>query len=213
MSAVVLLAHGSRHHKAAEGVEQLVQAVQSHTDKPIIAAHLDFHDQDLAAACRMLRSNGHEKATVVPLLFTQAYHQTIDVPNVVAQEESMELTLVPGLGTGDAIAELLQEQLPEGSYPVIYAVGSSNKKANMSVEKLAARLGGEAIFATNSSRTLGDVIAEGGSERHVHVLPLFVTYGLLLEQLQRRYPPTEQLSYSPPLREKLVHIVKRRSQC
>ena len=210
---VILLAHGSRHRRAAAGIDQLAAAVHRHTGRHTVAAHLSFHDHTFDHACHQLRSRGHTRATVVPLLFTNAYHHTIDVPNTVAKEDQLDITITPGLGTGPAVAELLRSQIPAGAHPVLYAVGSSRPEANRSVEKLAHTIGGEPLFATRGTptgRTLDDIRT---THHRVHILPLFVSHGLLLDQLRTHHPPTEHLSYSPPLMGKLATIVKRRLQC
>ena len=158
---VILLAHGSRHRRAAAGIDQLAAAVHRHTGRHTVAAHLSFHDHTFDHACHQLRSRGHTRATVVPLLFTNAYHHTIDVPNTVAKEDQLDITITPGLGTGPAIAELLRQQIPAGAHPVLYAVGSSRPEANRSVEKLAHTIGGEPLFATRGTttgRTLDDIL-------------------------------------------------------
>ena len=196
---VILLAHGSRHRRAAAGIDQLAAAVHRHTGRHTVAAHLSFHDHTFDHACHQLRSRGHTRATVVPLLFTNAYHHAIDVPNTVAKEDQLDITITPGLGTGPAVAELLRSQIPAGAHPVLYAVGSSRPEANRSVEKLAHTIGGEPLFATRGTptgRTLDDI-----RTTHHRV------------QLRTHHPPTEHLSYSPPLMGKLATIVKRRLQC
>ena len=205
MTAVVLLSHGSRHQSAATGVTQLARAVAQRTHKEVVTAHMDFHDHTLDYVCQNLKAKGHKHATVVPLLFTNAYHHKVDVPALVNAHTELNLELSPHLGTGEDIAEILAPNIPAGAYPVVYAVGSSHSAANADVEKLAARLGGEAIFATNSTRTLADV-----NHARIHILPLFVTEGLLLEKLRAEFPPTTWRTYSPPLRESLVEVVEQR---
>ena len=44
---------------------------------------LDLAEPDLGAAVRQLAEAGHTTAVVVPLLFTEAYHATVDVPETV----------------------------------------------------------------------------------------------------------------------------------
>ena len=167
----------------------------THLDKDYrLEVELDEDDHTFDHACHQLRSRGHTRATVVPLLFTNAYHHAIDVPNTVAKEDQLDITITPGLGTGPAVAELLRSQIPAGAHPVLYAVGSSRPEANRSVEKLAHTIGGEPLFATRGTttgRTLDDIRT---THHRVHILPLFVSHGLLLDQLRTHHPPTEHLS-------------------
>ncbi len=205
MTPIVLLSHGSRHHLAAPGVIRLAEAVAERTGREVVPAHMDFHDHTLDYVCQVLKSKGYKQATVVPLLFTDAYHHRVDVPTIVAEHTDLDLYLAPHLGTGADIAEVLASDIPVGAYPIVYAVGSSDAAANAAVEKLAAQLGGEAIFATNTTRTLADVHHE-----RIHIVPLFVTEGLLLDKLRREYPPTPWRTYSPPLQNCLAEVVERR---
>ena len=51
---VILLAHGSRHRRAAAGINQLAAAVHRHTGRHTVAAHLSFHDHTFDHACHQL---------------------------------------------------------------------------------------------------------------------------------------------------------------
>ncbi|MDO5097494.1 MAG: CbiX/SirB N-terminal domain-containing protein [Corynebacterium sp.] len=204
MTATVLLAHGSRHPLAAAGIRQLTAAVRQRTETPVYAAHLDFHEDSLPSVSAAIARAGHESAQVIPLLFTDAYHHKVDVPEIAASCD-IPLSLRPYLGTGPEIAELLARRVPAGAQPVVYAVGSRDEAANASVEKLAATIGGTALFATRR----GGRLPCG----RVHVVPLFVTHGLLLDALVKNHPPSADLSYSPPLITELAEIVGRRIRC
>lgn len=204
MTATVLLVHGSRHPTAAAGIQQLTAAVSRHTQTPIYAAHLDFHEATLPAVCRKIARAGYDSAQVIPLLFTDAYHHRVDVPEIIASCD-LPLSVRPHLGTGPEIAELLARRVPVGAQPVVYAVGSSDEAANASVEKLAATIGGTALFATRR----GGRLPSG----RVHIVPLFVTHGLLLDLLVKNHPPSADISYSPPLLTELTEVIGRRMQC
>ena len=71
---------------------------------------------DLARARPRARPHGSsptpamQRAVVVPLLFTEAYHATVDVPETVrdvAESLPLELVVADILGTGDDVAQLL----------------------------------------------------------------------------------------------------------
>lgn len=204
MTATVLLVHGSRHPKAVGGIQQLTQAVSRRTKSPIYASYLDFHEDTLPVICRKIARAGYDSAQVVPLLFTDAYHHRVDVPEIISSCD-LPISLRPHLGTGPEIAELLARRVPAGAQPVVYAVGSSDEAANVSVEKLAATIGGTAVFATRR----GGRLPSG----RVHVVPLFVTHGLLLDALVKNHPPSADISYSPPLITELTEVIRRRMQC
>jgi sirohydrochlorin cobaltochelatase len=115
---------------------------------PAAYAYLDLATPDLDTAAATLAEAGHRRAVVVPLLFTVAFHATVDVPQAVraaAESSGVELTVADILGTGNDIAELLTATMADAGVPpdasvVVYAVGSSNSAANAAVTDLAARL-------------------------------------------------------------------------
>ena len=58
-------------------------AVAEQARIPAVPAYLDLAQPDLSTAAGSLADAGHATAVVVPLLFTEAYHATIDVPETV----------------------------------------------------------------------------------------------------------------------------------
>ena len=145
---VIGLAHGSRHAQGTEAIERLMAALDA-PDRPARHAFLDLAEPDLNAVVGELAAAGHRRIVVVPLLFTVAFHTTIDVPQAVvraaAEHAGVELEVADILGTGDDVAALLLAAAadagvaPEVSV-LLYAVGSSNAAANLAVVELAARL-------------------------------------------------------------------------
>ncbi|WP_296087740.1 CbiX/SirB N-terminal domain-containing protein [uncultured Corynebacterium sp.] len=206
MTALITLSHGSRHPGAAAGVEQLTQAAAAAIpDRPAYrAAHLEFNTPDLTAAAVDLARCGEDTAVVIPLLFTQGYHQRVDVPRVIAAaEQASGLRLVQGecLGGGRAVRDVGRREAAEAqlaavlaararsgdTHHVIYSVGSSAAAANDSIHRLAARVSqltgvpATAAFATRGGSN--DIHALARSTARMRVIPLFVTAGLLLKPL------------------------------
>ncbi|MER0090430.1 MULTISPECIES: sirohydrochlorin chelatase [unclassified Corynebacterium] len=206
MTALITLSHGSRHPGAAAGVEQLTQAAAAAIpDRPAYrAAHLEFNTPDLTAAAVDLARCGEDTAVVIPLLFTQGYHQRVDVPRVIAAaEQASGLRLVQGecLGGGRAVPDVGRREAAEAelaavlaararsgdTHHVIYSVGSSAAAANDSVRRLAAQVSritgvpATAAFATRGGSN--DIHALARSTARMRVIPLFVTAGLLLKPL------------------------------
>lgn len=192
------LAHGSRHHRVAEGVEAVLAEVTALTGVPSRAAYLDLTDPDLDAVAADLAAAGESRAVVVPLLFTDAFHARIDVPDAVhraAESSGVTLELSPILGTDDDLADVVAARLrAAGTAPdapvLLYAVGSSRPDANAAVaglaDRLAARRGApvRAGFGTTEPRAT-DVLTElvdAGSPPGT-VVPLFVAPGLLLDAI------------------------------
>ena len=191
MTALITLSHGSRKPGAAAGIERLTQATGV---RPARAAHLEFNEPDLTTAALELAQLGETDAIVVPLLFTQGYHQRVDVPRALAdasQASHLSLHLTAGLGTGEDIARVLASRtLPGDSHVVIYSVGSSDTAANDAIRELAHR-----TFALTGVPTTVEFATRGGREgivslcreypdpARVRVIPLFVAEGLLLDRL------------------------------
>jgi len=214
MTALITLSHGSRHPGAAAGIERLTQAAAAAIPgRPAYrAAHLEFNTPDLTGATVDLARCGEDTAVVIPLLFTQGYHQRVDVPRVIAAaEQASGLRLVQGecLGGGhgegyggkgavrevgrreaaeaELAAVLAARAKPGDTHHVIYSVGSSDAAANDPVRRLATRVSRiTGVPATAAFATRGgsnDIHALARSTARMRVIPLFVTAGLLLKPL------------------------------
>jgi len=217
---VIGLAHGSRHPAGGAAIEQLMTAVAARGGVVARAAYLDLAQPDLESVARELAAAGHAEAVVVPLLFTSAFHATVDAPDAVrraAAISGLELSIADILGTGDDIAELLRERLRAGAVPpnrsiLLFAVGSSKPAANESVVDLAARLSAgrpgevQAAFGTTDPRPA--TVLDGLPEPIV-VLPLFLADGLLLNPL-RTMAAERGWSMIEPLGDRAAAIVLRR---
>jgi sirohydrochlorin ferrochelatase len=157
---------------------------------------------------------------VVPLLFTAAFHATVDVPEAVqeaAASSGMELVVADILGTDDDVMEMLDRAgrdagIEQDTSVLVFAVGSSNPGANAAVADLARRLGlhrhttARAAFATVDPR-VDDVLPLLGEL--VAVLPLFLADGLLLDPLRTR-ANQRGWAITEPLGERAAAIVHHR---
>jgi sirohydrochlorin cobaltochelatase len=195
-------------------------AVAEQREITALPAYLDLAEPDLDAVVRQLAEDGHSIAVVVPLLFTQAFHATVDVPEAVRRStESVSLRLVVAdiLGTGDDVAHVLRDsmaadRIDDHSSVLLFAVGSSNAAANQAGVDLAARLAESrsgpvrACFGTCYPR-IADVVDDLPDP--VAVVPLFLSEGLLLGPVrelvtQRGWQMTE------PLGERAAELVRVR---
>jgi sirohydrochlorin cobaltochelatase len=193
---VIGLAHGSRHPRGADAIEALMIAVGAAAGVPVHAAYLDLAQPDLGAVVAQLAALGHRRAVVVPLLFTVAFHATVDVPEAVAEAaeaHGVELVVTDILGTGDDVADVLRAALDDAGVTgdddaLLFAVGSSRPEANAAVADLAVRLAEgrpgdvRAAVGTCAPRT-ADVLDE--LTPPVALWPLFLADGLLLDPLRR----------------------------
>lgn len=234
MTALITLSHGSRHPAAAPHVEALTRAAGLLAGVPAMAAHLEFNVPTLEAAAQELAQRGVRDAVVVPLLFTEGYHQRVDVPSAIHRASAASglfLRRARGLGTGEDMAQLLAAQVPAGSDKVVvYSVGSSDEQANDAVANLARRVGeltgcdAEVAYATRDARAAhasrgdsrnreaGRIASSSHSEV---VVPLFVSPGLLLDRLASHSDNPSNPQHQkvlPPLGESLADIVSRRFQ-
>ncbi|MGI3783198.1 MAG: sirohydrochlorin chelatase [Janthinobacterium lividum] len=193
---VIGLAHGSRHPRGADAIEALMVAVGAAAGVPAHAAYLDLAEPDLSAVVERLAADGHRRAVVVPLLFTVAFHATVDVPDAVqeaAEVHGVELVVADILGTGDDIGAVLRGALDGAGVggdddAVLFAVGSSRPEANAAVADLAARLSDgrrgdvRVAFGTCAPR-VAEVLDD--LTPPVALWPLFLADGLLLDPLRR----------------------------
>jgi sirohydrochlorin ferrochelatase len=193
---VVGLAHGSRHARGRDAIEALMGAVAEQGALTARPAYLDLAQPDLDTVVADLAAQGHRRAVVVPLLFTAAFHATVDVPEAVAaagEASGVELVVADILGTGDDVAQVLRDALtatgaPDDVDALLFAVGSSRPDANAAVadlaDRLAARRPGRVVagFGTCAPRA-ADVLP--GLTGPVALWPLFLADGLLLDPLRR----------------------------
>jgi sirohydrochlorin cobaltochelatase len=185
-----------------------------------VPAYLDLAQPDLGDAVRRLIQSGQRAAVVVPLLFTEAYHATVDVPQTVAEVTAsgeFQLIVADILGTGDDVADLLRESMvaagiTDHSSVLLFAVGSSNQAANDAVIDLAGRLAEgrqrpvRACFGTCRPR-VSDVL--DGMAEPVAAVPLFLAEGLLLAPL-RKLAAERGWQMAEPLGERAADLVQKR---
>jgi len=216
---IIGLAHGSRHARGTEAIQRLMAAVDA-PEHPARYAFLDLAEPDLDTVAAELAAADHRRAVVVPLLFTVAFHATVDVPQAVraaAGSAGIELEVADILGTGDDVAALLLAALADaGVSPAVsvllYAVGSANSAANMAVVELAARLARrrsapvQAAFATCAPRP-AEVLDQ--LPEPVVILPLFLADGLLLDPA-RTLAASRGWTMVEPLGERAAPIVLER---
>ncbi|MGI8458166.1 MAG: sirohydrochlorin chelatase [Propionibacteriaceae bacterium] len=223
--ALVGLAHGSRHPEVPAAVADLMAAVAqlaAAQGTPLRAepAFLDLTAPDLATVCAQLAADGVRRAVVVPLLFTSAFHATVDVPEAVRESAAaagLTLDTAAILGTGDDVLDVLEQALDaagvRASRVLLFAVGSSSEPANDAVADLGARLGARrgievvTAFGTRAPRGRDQLDRLGADGA---VLPLFCSPGLLLDPLAAACAE-RGLSLVPPLGPLLAPLVLQRS--
>ncbi len=193
---LVGLAHGSRDPRAAVAIDELMVAVaRARPGLVTTSAFLDLSEPDLTTAVARLDV---ERAVVVPLLFAQAFHARIDVPEAVATaagHTGTELTVSQILGLGPEVLAALQDQAREAGVGrdqeiLLLAVGTSDPVANAAVDDLAQLWSStrnapvRAVFATAEPKALSAL--DEAWARPPAIVSLFLAPGLLLDQVGRR---------------------------
>jgi sirohydrochlorin ferrochelatase len=167
-------------------------------------------------------AQGYRAAVVAPLLFTEAFHATVDVPDALAaaaDASGLELITAAILGTGDDMLAIVADSMHaagvgETESVVLLSVGSSSAAANDAVADLAYRLSQRRVgrvavaFGTRSPRT-ADVLAELGQP--TAIVPLFLSPGLLLDPLAQ-LAADRGMVMSPPLGNRVAPLLVRRYQ-
>lgn len=190
-----------------------------------IPAFLDLCDPDLPTAIERARADApFDEAIVVPLLFTDAYHATVDVPTAVGnaqQDLGVALRLAGILGMGEEVLLALADSAARAHIGVheailLYAVGSSRPAANEAVHDLARRWAERRVgpvwagFGTVGEPPATDVLARATREgRRIGVVPLFLAPGLLLDQIGRE-AVTIGAEVAQPLGTGLAELVLQR---
>lgn len=163
---------------------------------------------------------------MVPLLFTSAFHATVDVPDAIAAASAASgLDLQPAavLGTGDDVADVLSAAMVEfgvgaSESILLFAVGSSHAEANAAVQEFAARLAtrrdgvvrvGFGTAAPRAAAVLDELAESGVDAAPIVIVPLFVAPGLLLDPVQAKARERGWVM-TPPLAERVASIVARR---
>lgn len=201
MTALILVAHGSRHDGARPALEALAESVRATLPAPstggpedVRVAWLEFIDPSLVGLCAEFAERGIRDAVIVPLLFTEAFHRTVDLPEQAAAATAatgVELEIRDGLGLGDGVRRavvrsVLAAAASPGDDVLIVAVGSSAAAADDAVRDFAAGLDGmlpgrvRATFAIKLGSDIDDAVAAAAERgRGLVVAPLFTAPGLL----------------------------------
>lgn len=228
MTALITLSHGSRHPQAEPGIRRLTALAGEIAGVDALAAHLEFDEPTLAHAAALAVERGHAEAIVVPLLFTEAFHAKHDVPAALEKARAatgLNLRLAKGLGTGSEVAAVLADKLaadaPEGAHVVLYPVGTSDPDGVAALQNLAelvASLSGRDITVVPATGPVNPgvgLVEVAGEHQHVHILPLFVTNGLLLERITNLITRIQDatgasITHSTPLVTELAGLVASR---
>jgi sirohydrochlorin ferrochelatase len=207
---VVLVAHGSRDPRAAASTEALSRAVaDAHPEWEVHASYLDHAGPRPLDVLKWLALAGHERAVVVPLLLTAAYHGKVDVPAVLdeARELPIDVRLAEVLGpVSDPLTDALVRRLPTTDVDavVLSAAGTRDAAARATVEQAAAALGARlglpctVAYASAAPPMAGEAVASFGAAR-VGVASYFLAPGLLYDKAVESARVAGAVAVAPPL--------------
>lgn len=219
--ALLTIAHGSRDPRSAATINALTDLTRRmRPDLRVETSFLELAQPSVHDAVDRLVADGVEEIVAVPLLLSEAYHATVDVPRVV--EEAMQRH--PGLrvrasrilGHEPSFLGVLDERLRDAlrrervrelDALVLATAGSSNLVANQAVARLARvwgarhRLPVTAAFASAAPPATGEAVrafrAEG--KRHVAVASMFLAPGFLPDRAAELAREAGAIAVSDPL--------------
>jgi sirohydrochlorin ferrochelatase len=219
--ALVALAHGSRDPRSAETITALVDQVRAlRPDLRIEPAFLELSKPSFGTVVSKLVRAGHDEIVVVPLLLTEAYHATVDVPAAVAaameRHEGLQIRPTSILGMEPSFLEVLDlrmrdalraSRIRELDALVLAAAGSSDPLANQAVARLARLWGSRhklpvtAAFASASPPATGEAVRAFRTEgrRHIAVASLFLAPGFMPDRAAELALEAGAIAVSAPL--------------
>src|SRR5262245_49704467 len=156
MTALVLVAHGTRDPAGASTVAALADIVRERV-ADVRVAYADVHQPDVTAVLREVDG----PAIVVPAFLAAGYHVLIDIPEQV-RAAGVPAVITPHLGA-DLVVVARQRLVEAGWRPgqrvVLAASGSSDPAAREEVRLAARRLGACGVgFVATSAPALADVV-------------------------------------------------------
>ena len=219
--ALVALAHGSRDPRSAATIKALVDEVKAmRPDLKVEAAFLELSRPTFQTVVDRLVRAGHDEIVVVPLLLTEAYHATVDVPQAIAEatqrHPGLQVRATAVLGLEPRFLEVLDVRMREAlsvsrvrelDALVLAAAGSSDPLANQAVARLARVWGSrhklpvKAAFASSAPPATGEAVRSFRVEgrRHIAVASLFLAPGFLPDRAAELAHEAGAVAVSAPL--------------
>lgn len=203
--ALIALAHGSRDPRSVATITALTEAVACmRPDLRVEPAFLDLAVPSLQQSVDRLVAEGHAEIVVVPLLLSEAYHATEDVPAAIAaaeaRHEGVRVRVTKVLGLEPAIFHVLDRRLREALAAnrvreldgmVLAGAGSSDPVVNAAIARAARQWGKRhhlptiAAFASQAPPAAGEAVRalRADGRRHIAVGLLFLAPGRLTDRV------------------------------
>lgn len=174
---LVLVAHGSRDPRSREVNEDLAVALRTRLPgTAVVVSQLDHDGPRPDEAVDALVTQGHRAVQVQPLLFSPAYHLTVDLPGVLAGSraaaQGARLPVLDVVGGHERVLDALDRRLAElgGAVAgrtalVLASAGSSSPAAREGLVRLAWRWGARhGLPALSTYASAADPRVEDGVE-------------------------------------------------
>ncbi|BCJ36884.1 sirohydrochlorin chelatase [Actinocatenispora thailandica] len=200
-TALLLVAHGSRDRRSGAAIDALAGRVAAaRPGVPVATASLEHRGRRPVPVARELAAAGATGIVVVPLLLTEAYHSTVDVPAVTAEirvalpQRPVARTAV--LGPDGALLAALDHRLAELGVSgvdglVLAAAGTRDPAARCGIAMVAAEfaarhgVAGSVAFAAGAgpdvSAAVGRLRSTGA--RRIAVVSYFLAPGRLHDRV------------------------------
>jgi sirohydrochlorin ferrochelatase len=222
---VVLVAHGSADPRAAVHTRALARLVDA------VPAYLDHAGPRPGEVLFSLARAGQRAAVLVPLLFTAAYHNRVDIPAALAAARAdgldLDVAVADVLGPVDGVVppELLDALCHRlaGSFDglVLAAAGTRDAAAREAVSLVATALGDRfgvpcaAAYASAAGPTPGESVAllRAAGCRRVAVSAYFLAPGRLYDAASAGARAAGAVAVAEPLGAEpaLARLVRRRA--
>lgn len=200
-SALLLVAHGSRDPRSGAAVEALAARVAAlRPGAPVATASLEHRGRRPVPVARELASGGATGIVAVPLLLTDAYHSTVDLPAVTAEIRAalphLPITRTGVLGPDELLLAALDGRLAELGVSgvdglVLAAAGTSDPVARHGIAAVAARfaarrgVAGTVAFAAGAGPDVPAAVGRlrSSGARRIAVLSYFLAPGRLHDRI------------------------------
>ena len=219
--ALIALAHGSRDPRSAATITALTEQVACmRPDLRVETAFLDLAEPSFDEVVDRLVAEGHGEIVVVPLLLTDAFHASVDVPQVVdaalQRHSGLRIAVTKVLGIEQALFHVLDRRLREALSAnrvreldalVLAGAGSSDPVANAVIAR-AARVWGArhklptiAAFASSAPPAAGEAVRthRADGRRHIAVGMMFLAPGFLSDRVKELALEAGAVAVAEPL--------------
>lgn len=213
--ALLLVAHGSRDPRAEAAIDKLAARIAAvRPDLPVGVATLELRGRRIAEVAAEL-AGGARRVVVVPLLLTNAYHGSVDLPAVLASARpglpGVELVAGDVLGPDDRLLDALDEGIPDrlaGTFDgiVLAVAGTRDPVAARGIEAVATRYGTRhgvpcrPVHASAGEDAVPHAVSalRAGGARRILVASYFLAPGLLHDRIRAGARSSSELVVTEP---------------